>query len=99
MTTLIRRPATVTSRIDAPTTPAPAPVMSAEEHQLRPQEELADDIIVCGVAYSRTKWDAAEGGVHRTTTAEDNPRRVRAAEEAPAARRAPSARTGNGAPV
>ncbi|WP_327309700.1 hypothetical protein OG730_42430 (plasmid) [Streptomyces sp. NBC_01298] len=50
--------------------PALAPVMSAEEYQLRTLEELADDIIVDGVAYSRTEWDRIQDGVHHTTTDE-----------------------------
>ncbi|MFD4247292.1 hypothetical protein ACFWP3_37750 [Streptomyces sp. NPDC058525] len=103
MTTHVQRPATVSARIDDDSTrvPAavyPAPAMSVEEYQRRTLEELADDVIVGGVAYSRAEWEAAEEGVRRTTTDEDDPRRVRAAEVAPAARRAPSVWNGTDAP-
>lgn len=82
MTTAVTRSHTVTARIDtpgnapAPAVPNTAPAMSAEEYQLRTLHELADDIIDCGVAYSRAEWERAEDGVRTTTT-----------EEAPAAQR------------
>ncbi|MFB7836190.1 hypothetical protein [Streptomyces sp. NPDC056056] len=98
MTTHVQRPASVTARIDALTTPAPAasaareetrsqtvtlnvdstarlhtapaPAMSAEEYQRRTLEELADDVIVDGVAYSRAEWDRMQDGGQHTTTDE-----------------------------
>ncbi|MEV6683379.1 hypothetical protein AB0N09_41995 [Streptomyces erythrochromogenes] len=83
-----------TVRLDAVPTPdlaavntAPAPAMSMDEYQRRTLEELADDIIVCGVAYSRTEWEAAEDGVQRTTT-----------DEAPAAQRTRPSWDGTEAP-
>lgn len=75
------RPRTVTVRIDdtgtdtvpAAVNRAAAPPMSLDEYQRLTLEELADDVIVDGVAYSRTEWERAEYGVQRTTTADDEP--------------------------
>ncbi|MEV6676245.1 hypothetical protein AB0N09_05160 [Streptomyces erythrochromogenes] len=96
MTTAVSRSHTVTVRIDADSTPAPAagnpapaPAMSMDEYQRRTLEELADDVIVCGVAYSRTEWEAAEDGVQRSTSTTD---------ETPAARNRPSTWNGSEAP-
>ncbi|MFE4304812.1 hypothetical protein ACFRR6_01850 [Streptomyces sp. NPDC056891] len=112
MTTPVSRSHTVTARIDTDTTPTPAAldstpmaraavpasVMSAEEYQRRTLEELADDLIVDGVAYSRAEWEAAEDGVHRTTTIEDGPDHARPEEDVPAAGRASSVWNGTDAP-
>ncbi|MEV6683384.1 hypothetical protein AB0N09_42020 [Streptomyces erythrochromogenes] len=75
------------ARTDIDSTPAPA--MSRDEYQRRTLEELADDVIVCGVAYSRAEWERAEYGVQSTTID---------AEEAPAAQRTRLAWDGTDAP-
>ncbi|MFE0778900.1 hypothetical protein [Streptomyces sp. NPDC058861] len=48
----------------------PAPPMSAEEYQLRTLDELADDVIVDGVAYGRAEWDRMQDGGQHTTADE-----------------------------
>lgn len=96
MTTPVSRSRTVTVRIDTDSTPgpvagntAPAPAMSVEEYQLRTLHELADDVIVDGVAYSRTECDRIQDGVQRIPTVET---------PAPAARCARSTWNGTDAP-
>ncbi|MFD6470520.1 hypothetical protein [Streptomyces goshikiensis] len=95
MTTRIEHPATVTARIDdsdtlsAALNPTPALLMSREESQHRTWEELADDIIVDGVAYSRAEWDRIQEGVQHATTDET---------PAPATRRTRSTWNGTDAP-
>ncbi|MER6520004.1 hypothetical protein ABT246_24510 [Streptomyces sp. NPDC001553] len=74
----------------APPPSTPAPTMSREEYQLRTLDELADDVIVDGVAYSRTEWERIQdGGAQHTTTDETL---------APAARRTRSTWNGTDAP-
>lgn len=81
MTIPVSRSHTVTARIEMPVrtparpvqvagSPVPAPVMSMEEYQRRTLDELADDVIVGGVAYSRTEWDRIQDGAQHTTTVE-----------------------------
>ncbi|MFE2850184.1 hypothetical protein ACFXJO_03525 [Streptomyces lavendulae] len=112
MTTPVTRSHTVTVRIDtapeaavdstqaAPAAPAPAsaPVMSADEYQWRTRDELADDVIVDGVPYSRAEWDRMQDGGQHTTTDKDSVHRAHAAEGAPTVRRAPSVWNGTDAP-
>ncbi|MFJ5635245.1 hypothetical protein ACIQF5_21740 [Streptomyces goshikiensis] len=78
MTIPVSRSRTVTARIDtgpAPDTanPIPTPGMSREEHQLHTLYELADDVVVDGVAYSRAEWDRIRDGFQPDTVETPTP--------------------------
>ncbi|MEU9420976.1 hypothetical protein [Streptomyces sp. NPDC048272] len=97
MTIPVSRPRTVTAHIETPDSPpaqaagnpVPAPAMSMDEYQRRTLEELADDIIVGGVAYSRNEWDRMQDGAQHTNPVET---------PAPATRRTRSTWNGTDAP-